>query len=122
MTTTVMGKQLEDWSAEWADELKKAGRSLWLATLGLVQTLDEHGREFFAGLVERGERLELPDLGERLRSRADQLRDFGLKAERRLEEGMSDTLERFGVPSRDDVKLLGDRIEELSRKVEGLKK
>ena len=63
MTTTVMGKQLEEWPVEMFNEVKKAGRSLWLASLGVVQTVDEYGRELFAGLVERGEKLELPDGG-----------------------------------------------------------
>ena len=122
MTTTVMGKELEDRTAEMAHELKEVGRNLWLASLGLVQTLEDNGRNLFAGLVQRGERLEVPDLREKLRSRVDELRHLGRRTERRLEERMSGALERFGVPSRDDVKLLGDRIEELTRKVDSLNK
>ena len=121
MSTTVMSKEIEHWPTELVQELKKAGRSLWLAGLGVVQVVDESGRELVSRLVERGRRLEVPDLEGRLRTGGEKIRDFGLRAERGFEARMSRTLERFGVPSRDDVKVLGDRIEELTRKVECLK-
>ncbi len=121
MTTTVMGKEVELWSTEMAQELKRAGRNLWLASLGAVQVVEEQSRELFSGLVERGQKLEVPDIEERLRSGGEKLRDLGLRVEQRFEERMSRALERVGVPSRDDVKVLGDRIEELTRKVESLK-
>ncbi len=121
MTTTVMGKEVELWSSELAQELREAGRSLWLAGLGVVQVVDERGRELFAGLVERGQKLEVPDIEGRLRSEGEKLHELGLRVEHRLEERISRALERLGVPSRDDVKLLGERIDELTRKVESLK-
>lgn len=129
MTMKETGQELSRWTQDLGRELNKAGRTTWLAGLGAFATLDESGRGLFSELIERGERWqpEMPSGMGGLRAAADQLRGFGRETERRFEgamagfeDAMADTLRLLGVPSRDDVKILIDRIEELTHKVEEL--
>lgn len=110
------------WPEDLGQDLRDAGRNVLLAGLGAVGTLDERGRELVSELVERGRRLaeDRPAFDQRLREEGEKLWKLGRDAEHRLEQRMSTTLQRFGVPSREDVKILSDRIEELTRKVESL--
>jgi poly(hydroxyalkanoate) granule-associated protein len=106
------------------DRFQEVGRNVWLAGLGTVSAIDDGSRQFFSQLVERGEKVEkeVPSIEERFRDVGDELRTFGRNVERGVEDRMTATLERFGVPSRDDVKTLSDRVEELTRKIEALAK
>lgn len=103
--------------------VKEAGRDVWLAGLGAVGAVDERGRGLFSDLVERGRRLEKkerPALEERFRKAGDRLESFRHKVEHGVEEKVASTLKRFGVPDRDEVQQLISRVEQLTRKVEGL--
>ena len=122
------------WSRQRAEKLRLAGRNLWLASLGAAGSLGELGREAVTRLVERGRDLEKsgrPAIEKRVREGGEKLRDlgresgerirgFGRRAEHRFEERMEDALQRFGVPSRNEVRGLIDRIEKLTRKVENM--
>ncbi len=103
--------------------VKDAGRHVWLAGLGAIQSVDQGGQRLFSDLVARGQRLEArerPVLEERFRKVGDRVADFRHRLEHGVEDRLAHTLQRFGVPDRDDVHQLIDRIEELTRKVEGL--
>lgn len=103
--------------------VKDAGRHVWLAGLGAVEAVDERGRGLFSDLVERGRRFEereRPALEERFRKAGERLESFRDKMEHDVEERLASALKRFGVPDRDEVRQLIARIEQLTRKVEGL--
>lgn len=116
------------------NELRKAGRRVWLAGLGAVGTVGETGWQLASDLIERGrelEKRERPSLERRFRTgrerlqslgreNADRVRGFGREMEERIETQVAEGMRRFGVPSRDDIHELSERIEELSRKVEAL--
>lgn len=113
--------------ARWAQGLgqgvKDVGRNVWLAGLGAVGAAGESGRGLFADLVERGRRFEKrerPAVEERFRKVSDRLDGFRHEMEHRVEERVASTLQRFGVPDRDEVHHLIERIEQLTRKVEKL--
>jgi len=104
-------------------EVKDAGREVWLAGLGAWGAVDERSRALFSDLVERGQRVEAeerPVLEGRLRKVGDRLEGFFQNVEHNVEEKLAGTLQRFGVPDRDEVQQLISRIEQLTRKVEGL--
>lgn len=108
---------------ELGKEIKIAGRRVWLAGLGAVHSVDESGRGLFSDLVARGRRLERrerPALEERFHKAGDRVAAFRDRLEHDVEERLSSTLQRFGVPDRGEVHDLIDRIEKLTRKVEGL--
>ena len=104
-------------------EVKNAGRQVWLAGLGAVDSVDRTSRGLFSDLVARGRRFEgreLPALEDRFRKVGDRVVAFRDRLEHDVEERLSSTLQRFGVPDRDEVHDLIARIEQLTLKVEGL--
>lgn len=108
---------------EWSRGVKDTGRDVWLAGLGAVGTVSERGRGLFSDLVERGQRFEneeRPAFEERFREAGERLQDLRHRVEHNVEERLASTLKRFGVPDRDEVQQLIDRVEQLTRKVEGL--
>ncbi|MEM7582705.1 MAG: phasin family protein [Acidobacteriota bacterium] len=104
--------------------VREMGRSMWLAGLGAIDTVDQRSRGAFTDLVGRGRKLEQreqPIFGARIRrvgERVDALRD---RVEQEVESTLGGTLQRLGVPDRDEVHQLIDRIEKLTQEVEGLK-
>lgn len=102
------------------DEMKTAGRNLWLAGLGVVGSVDEKGREVFADWVRRGSEMD-NDVEEGGRRTLNRVKNLGGELERRVEDTMSKTLNRLGVPARHDVEQLSDRVATLTRHVESLR-
>lgn len=122
--------RLEDGTrASWAQvqdlgrEAREVGRHVWLAGLGAIGAVDERSRGLFSSLVDRGQRFESrerPVIEQRFRkvgSRIGVMRD---KVEHGIEEKLGNTLQRFGVPGRDEVHQLIDRIERLTQEVGSL--
>ncbi len=128
------------------DTLTQSARRVWLASLGTVSLVSEntskvvdqlgeqgkklgaHGRKSFDTLVDRGTKLEkkLNQKTEAARKDLDQVVDKATdKAEQRF-EGLQDGVdarlakvaERLGLPNREQIRALSDRVEELTRKVE----
>ena len=127
MTTKTMseGKERDAWvrAQELGQGVKDAGRHVWLAGLGALNSVDEGGRDLFSDLVARGRRFEArekPVLEERFRRVGDRVAAFRDRIEHGVEDRLAQTLKRFGVPDRDQVHQLIDRIEELTRKVDSL--
>lgn len=103
--------------------MREAGRHVWLAGLGAIGTVDQESRGLFADLVARGQRLEdreRPAIEKRFRSVGERVDGFRRDVEKGVEERVSNTLQRFGVPGRDEVHQLIERVEALTRQVEGL--
>jgi poly(hydroxyalkanoate) granule-associated protein len=104
-------------------DLVSAGRNLWLAGLGAVAKAEEEGRELFDHLVELGRPLE-----ERQRQVLDTVGDGTNETVRELGKLVQDTMEyetkgvlkRFGMMTKDDVKILAARLETLSHKIDEL--
>ncbi|MDY7094177.1 MAG: phasin family protein [Acidobacteriota bacterium] len=112
------------------DEMAHAGRSAWLAGIGMVAEAERQGRDTFETLVRRGETYEArrrEDLKERLQratGRARRVRQWLTGTLEETVEGAArttgQTLERLGVPTHDDIATLNRRIERLHREVESL--
>jgi poly(hydroxyalkanoate) granule-associated protein len=97
----------------------ETAHAVLLAGLGAAATLRRTGQEVFTRLVTEGRRVERRERAH-VAGRTDRLRR-GLSGitgglGRRLENGATTLLARFGVPSRRDVEELLRRLDELNAK------
>lgn len=114
------------------NEVKDAGRSVWLAGLGAFSEAESQGRAFFDNLVEKGRKTQdarKKDLEEALSGTNRRIRRVGEwftgtaeQAVDRVSGITNETLQRFGVPTYEDIRTLNERVAELNRKVEALGK
>jgi poly(hydroxyalkanoate) granule-associated protein len=112
------------------DELTKRGRDVWLAGLGALATVEEEGNKLFKRLVDRGEefeeerREELQAASEKAREQRDealaQIEEAGEETQSLLMDTVNTALERFGVPTRNEVDRLSEKVEKLSKQVDKL--
>lgn len=106
------------------DELKESAHRIWLAGLGALAAAGEEGTKMFDRLVDRGRdyetrgRDEARKQYEGARSATDELWNTWSG---KLDEAVTNALHRMGVPSRDEIRNLTQRVEELNAKVEMLK-
>ncbi len=113
------------------DELKDSVHRIWLAGLGALAAAEEEGSKLFSRLVDRGRdveakgKVEVDKVNEKVRVEVDKAK---AKAESafenwgdKLDEKLSSALNRLGVPTRDEIRNLTLRVEELNAKVEHLK-
>jgi poly(hydroxyalkanoate) granule-associated protein len=109
------------------DELKDSVHRIWLAGLGALAAAEEEGSKLFNRLVDRGR-----DVEGRGKVEVDKVKEnvdkFKARAEstfeswgERFDERLAGTLHRLGVPTRDEIRNLTQRVEELNAKVEQLK-
>lgn len=111
-------------------ELSKRGREVWLAGLGAVATVEEEGSKLFDNLVDRGKefeekrREEIEETTEKVREQSDealsQLEEASDETQSVVLDTVNAALERFGVPTRNEVDRLSDKVETLSQQVEDL--
>lgn len=101
-----------------------SAHKLFLAGLGTVKTVGDEGGELFSRMVDRGRDVETRGKKE-LRSWKKEVEKTTAKGREsfdrvgeRIDEQVTNALHRLGVPSRDEIKTLTHRVEELSRKVD----
>lgn len=113
-------------------DLKETANKVWLAGLGALASVGEEGGKLFNNLVDKGSgvesrgRKELSKAKSMIAEVADQAKNEAQNAwsrlERVLDDKVSASLHRVGVPSRDEIKNLSARVAELTRKVEQQRK
>jgi len=116
------------------DEATNRAREIWLAGLGALERLEEEGDKVFQTLVERGKNYEskrreqFEEATENLREQqealtkdvTERLDDATESVEAAVSDTLSGTLNRIGVPTREEVRGLSRRVGELSKKLEAL--
>lgn len=123
-TTTGNDKKLQD-------DLKESAHRVWLAGLGALAAAGEEGAKAFSRLVERGRDFESRSK-EDFQAQTDKAKEqYGKAKEKvegqwdewseKLDEVLTKSLHRLGVPTRDEIQTLTRRVEELTAKVEGIK-
>jgi poly(hydroxyalkanoate) granule-associated protein len=109
------------------EELKDSVHRIWLAGLGALATAEVEGTKIFSRLVDRGRDVEAKGKVEvdKVKVEVDKMKT---KAESTFEnlgdkfdEKLTATLRRLGVPTRDEIRNLTQRVEELNAKLEQLK-
>jgi len=110
-------------------DLRKYTQQIWLAGLGAFSRAEEEGGKLFDNLVKIGEELEhktkeitdttANDLKEKVIEKASDTRE---KVERAIDERLSGTLTRLGIPSQKEIEGLNERMDQLTRVIEQLAK
>jgi len=122
-----MNKRVEkvsDQAKKMGEDVAKVGRNVWLVGLGAYSLAEEETREAFDRLVSRGEKFEKDEknvVSRTIDKASDRVKDLGHKVEDTVQSTVTAVLHRAGIPSRDEIRTLIDRVEELNRKVEKLK-
>jgi poly(hydroxyalkanoate) granule-associated protein len=109
------------------EEIKESVHRIWLAGLGALAAAEEEGGKIFSRLVDRGRDVEAKGKVEVDKMKVDAER-FKAKAESTFEtwgdkfdEKLTATLRRLGVPTREEIRNLTQKVEELNAKIELLK-
>jgi polyhydroxyalkanoate synthesis regulator phasin len=101
--------------------LYEAARKVLLAGIGAVALAQDEIEDFIDKLVERGEIAEQD--GKRLFSEImDKRKKSTEKAEDEFTKRVEEILDRMNVPTKDDINKLGQKITNLTKKVDELKK
>jgi poly(hydroxyalkanoate) granule-associated protein len=113
------------------DELKESVHRIWLAGLGALAAAEEEGTKIFSRLVERGRDVESKGKVEvdKVKAEVDKMKTkaestfetWGDKFGEKFDDKLTAALHRLGVPTRDEIRSLTQRVEELNAKVEQLK-
>lgn len=101
--------------------LLEAARKVLLAGIGAFALAQEEVEEFINRLIERGEIAE-KDGRKLLREIMDKRKKQAERAEDELTRRVENVLERMSVPTKADIEALGEKISELAKKVDELKK
>ena len=113
-----------------ATSLLDSANQIWLAGLGAYSWVGEETRKTFDDLGHRGEKFEkdeknvvtktIDDATTKAKDFGTKAKDFGTKVEDTVHDTVTTVLHRAGVPSRDEIRTLIERVEELNKKVEKL--
>jgi poly(hydroxyalkanoate) granule-associated protein len=101
--------------------LFEAARKVLLAGIGAFALAQEEVEEFINRLIERGEIAE-KDGRKLLHEIIDRRKKQTEKAEEELTRRIENILERMSVPTKADIEALGEKIAELAKKLDELKK
>jgi poly(hydroxyalkanoate) granule-associated protein len=101
--------------------LLEAARKVLLAGIGAVALAQDEIEDFVNRLVERGEIAE-KDGRKLVREVMDKRKKDAEKAEDEVSKRVEEILDRMSVPTKADIEALGDKIAQLTKKVEELKK
>lgn len=113
-------------AADYLNQVRTAGRNLWLAGLGAVGTLadlDREGRHLFDRLVERGrpvEERQKKTVDEWSDRAAERLRTVGERAKDQMRRDLKRALAKAGVPTAEEWNTLTARLEALSATLDEL--
>ena len=114
---------VKDNAWKMGDEFVKMSRNVWLAGLGAVSLAEEETRSAFDNLINRGENFEKSDrnvMSKAFDRTSERAKKLGSEVEDKVQQTVSNALQRAGVPSRDEIRRLIDRVEELNQKIEKL--
>jgi len=104
-------------------------RQIWLAGLGALASAKDEGVKIYDTLVEKGTEFEkkgkkeIEALLESAKSMAKETENSVTgKVNETIDDTVKNVLERFDIPSRDEVKTLISKVETLAKEVEELSK
>jgi len=109
-------------------ELKASAQKIWLAGLGAMSVAGEEGSKLFKNLVEKGEEFqarEKPPVEAVKRTVEDakgRVEDLWSKLETKFNEKVAQALQSLGVPSKEEISQLTERVDALMKAIEKLDK
>lgn len=120
-------KKYEYAKQEWNEKTKE----VWLAGLGALAAVEEEGSKLFRNLVERGIDYEkkrkehMEELWKEISGTYDKAgsRFEGSfhKAEEQIESRMRSLISGLGIPSRQEIQELSNRVDALNKKIDQMK-
>jgi len=117
-----------------SESVQDSAHLIWLAGLGAFAKVGEEGGKLFETLIKEGEKVEkkarsaasatLEEAQEKAGETRGKVTDTWDKVEQLFEDRLTRVLSRLGVPSRDDLQKLTERVDELQEmiRVAGLEK
>lgn len=115
---------LMDSAKRFGEDLTNAGRKVWLFGLGAVALVEDETRSAWKRLVTEGAKFEKSDrnvVGKAWDQASESARNLGRKVEGGMHDTFVATLHRAGIPTRDEIHALIDRVDELAGKVDGMR-
>lgn len=116
----------------WSQSVGESAHLIWLAGLGAFAKVSSEGGKLFEALVREGERIEdrtreaavgaLEAAKEQTDATRGRVTETWDRAEQIFEERLNRVLERLGVPSRDDLRELTQRMESLQARIDDLRR
>jgi len=107
-------------------ELTENAQKIWLAGLGALTVAGEEGSKLFKSLVEKGESFQKKEKGtvdsvkKSVGSIRGQAEDLWHKIEDAIQDRVSGTLQKMGVPSREEIAQLNQRVDALMAAIDKL--
>jgi poly(hydroxyalkanoate) granule-associated protein len=101
------------------EDLFSSTRRVWLAGLGVLSTVEKETQSLFTELVERGKKVETRGKKSWNKTRKE-IESTTDEIGEKLDNSVSEVLQRMGVPSRSQVEELTNRVEKLTGQVERL--
>lgn len=121
-----------DNDAQLAGKIKDSARQIWLAGLGAYTKAEEDAGRFFERLVHEGEELESKTRGvvgkhvKSVENRVEDVRERATgtwdKLETLFDQRVSGALRRLGIPRRENIESLEERVRALEEEVSSLKR
>jgi len=111
---------------EFQNEVKESAGKIWLAGLGALSLAGEEGTKMFKNLVDKGKDFESREKApvEAIKKSVDGAKDRVTDIWSKLEDSFNDkvgiALEKIGVPTRDEIQQLTDRVDALMAALEKL--
>jgi polyhydroxyalkanoate synthesis regulator phasin len=96
-------------------------RKLLLAGLGTVVVAQDEIEHFIEKMVEKGEIAE-KDARKLVKDVVDRRREGAKKAEAEIDKRVEEALNRMNIPTKADIETLSNKITNLTKKLEELKK
>ncbi len=116
---------VEEEVTEASKDFLNGVRRVLMAGLGAVTLAQEEVEGFVSKLVDRGEIAEKDGrklIDELLDKRKKRVEESSKRVEVEIEQRMDSLLSRMNVPSKKDIDSLSEKVTELTKKVEELKK
>lgn len=111
-------------------DVKDSAHKIWLAGLGAVAVAEEEGSKFFKTLVKKGEKFEdkrkaqVDEMVDKVKDGVEDVREGVESRWQRLGDSFDSqvgrAIERLGVPSREEIHKLTQRVEDLTQKIDSL--
>jgi len=120
-TKSKKGVDTQNVAEEEQFPLMEATRKILLASIGAIALAQDEIENFVSKLIERGEIAE-KDGKKLLQEVMEKRRKSTEKAEDEFNRKIEDILDRMNVPSKADIDALSEQIDDVSHKVDELKK
>lgn len=104
--------------SQLSQSVRESAHLIWLAGLGAFARVSGEGGKLFDALVEEGEKVEAREKADETRGKVADTWD---KVEQIFEDRLARVLGRLGVPGRDDLRELTQRVDALQEHINGLR-